>query len=223
MITQLDGSVALYSARNPEQELVSFSYYTISHIINPSLYYNLDDRLIFDKVQNSNGSSMVMIKQTNTNDYYRVEPGYVIGGEASLEIMSSTDAATYYSPTSAYVRDELSEAFLTSADYMGNHLSVSYKSTGGELTHSDVLDEIEVTDADGSLIRKIKFYITPYNDKTSLTKLDSVCISAPGAENRTYSFRYFYTSSVPSIYTTAVDHWGFLQEVNQVTRMRCLV
>lgn len=61
--------------------------------------------------------------------------------------MSSTDAATYYSPTSAYVRDELSEAFLTSADYMGNHLSVSYKSTGSGLTHSDVLDEIEVTDA----------------------------------------------------------------------------
>lgn len=200
---------SIYSARNPEQELVSFSYYTIPHIINPSLYYNLDDRLIFDKVQNSNGSSMVMIKQTNTNDYYRVEPGNTIGGEASLESMSSTDAATYYSPTSAYVRDELSEAFLTSADYMGNHLSVSYKSTGSGLTHSDVLDEIEVTDADGSLVRKIKFYITPYNNKTSLTKLDSVCISAPGAENRTYSFRYFYTSSVPSIYTTAVDHWGF--------------
>ena len=86
---------------------MSFSYYTIPHIINPSLYYNLDDRLIFDKVQNSNGSSMVMIKQTNTNDYYRVEPGNTIGGEASLESMSSTDAATYYSPTSAYVQDSV--------------------------------------------------------------------------------------------------------------------
>lgn len=200
---------SIYSARNPGQELVNFSYYTIPRITNPSAYYNLDDRLIFDKVQNSHGSSMVMIKQSNTNKYYRIEAGNTIGGEASLELMSSTDAATYYSPTSSYVRDELSEAFLTDADYMGNHLSVSYKSIGSELTHSDVLNEIEVTDAGGALVRKIKFYITPYNDKTSLTKLDSVCISAPGVESRTYSFRYFYTSSVPSIYTTAVDHWGF--------------
>lgn len=200
---------SIYSARNPEEELVSFSYYTLSGITNPSLYYNLDDKLIFDKVSDSRGSSMVMIKQGNSNDYYRVESGNVIGGEASLRSMSSAEATSYYSPASSYIWDELSEAFLTDVDYMGNHLSVSYKSTGSELTYSRVLDEIAVTDAEGSLVRKIKFYITPYNDKTSLTKLDSVCVSAPGAENRTHSFRYFSTFSVPSIYTTAVDHWGF--------------
>ena len=34
-------------------------------------------------------------------------------------------------------------------------------------------------------------------------------ISAPGAEDRVYRFGYKDSGSVPSIYTTAVDHWGF--------------
>lgn len=43
-----------------------------------------------------------------------------------------------------------------------------------------------------------------------MTKLDSVRISAPGVESQTYSFRYVGVNSVPSIYTKAVDHWGFM-------------
>lgn len=201
---------SIYSAKNPGQELMNFSYQTISKITNPSLYYNLDDRLIFDRRGGAYGGSMVMIKQTNSNEYYQINPGDSIGGEADWEWMSDADALTYYSPNSSHVRDQLSEAHLTSVDYMGNHLHVSYRGVGSGLTYSEVLDEITVTDANDSLTRKIKFYITPYNDKTSLTKLDSVCISAPGAEDRTYSFRYYYLSGVPSIYTTAVDHWGFI-------------
>lgn len=200
---------SIYSARNPQQELVNFSYRTTPHVINPNLYYNLDSKLIFDEISYSKTNSMVMIEQTNRNNYYRIEAGETAGGEASLDWISDTDAASYYSPTFSHIPDDLSVALLTDVNYMGNHVTVSYKDIGSGVTHNEALDEIKVTDANGTLIRKIKFYITAYNNKTSLTKLDSVCISAPGAEDRTYAFRYFNTSIVPSIYTTAVDHWGF--------------
>ena len=59
------------------------------------------------------------------------------------------------------------------------------------------------------LVRTIRFYITPYNDNTSLTKLDSVRISSPGVEDRVWSFDYGDVRRVPSIYTISVDHWGF--------------
>ena len=68
---------------------------------------------------------------------------------------------------------------------------------------------MEVTDLKGNIIRTIEFFINPYNNKTSLTKLDSVRIAAPDVETKVYAFHYKDTYQVPSIYTTAVDHWGF--------------
>lgn len=201
---------SIYSARNPGQELMNFSYQIIPRVQNPNRFYNLNDKLIFDDISTSGGDrSMVMITQKTRGDYYRIKAAGTNGGEAVLEIMSDTEKMTYYSPTASYLPDDISLAYLTDADYMGNHLSVSYKDIGSSTTHSKVLDEIIVTDVNNSQVRKIKFYITPYNHRTSLSKLDSVCVSAPGVEDRTYSFRYTSEFNVPSIYTTAVDHWGF--------------
>ena len=104
----------------------------------------------------------------------------------------------------------MSTTRLTQVNFMGNRLSVSYKAVGEVPNNTSVLDKMQVTDENGELVRTINFYVTPYNGKTSLTKLDSVRISAPGVESQTYSFRYVGVNSVPSIYTKAVDHWGFM-------------
>ena len=103
----------------------------------------------------------------------------------------------------------MSTTRLAQVNFMGNRLSVSYKAVGEVPNNTSVLDKMQVTDENGEVVRTITFYVTPYNGKTSLTKLDSVRISAPGAESQTYSFRYVGVNSVPSIYTKAVDHWGF--------------
>ncbi|WP_148098080.1 hypothetical protein [Bacteroides faecalis] len=46
-------------------------------------------------------------------------------------------------------------------------------------------------DENNVLVRTIKFFITPYNKGTSLTKLDSVRISTPGVDNHIYKFQLY--------------------------------
>ena len=66
-----------------------------------------------------------------------------------------------------------------------------------------------VSDAEGNQIRYIQFFTSPYNVETKLTKLDSVRISAPGSQPRTYRFDYYWSASVPNRDTRGIDHWGF--------------
>lgn len=201
---------AIYSARHREQQLVSFSYLSPEKHSNPSEYYNLDGQLVF-KEKDRPVREMLLI---DGSSYYRISPSdtYSSSGirEARLETISREDAGIGVSEPSHYTAGDITMAFLSEVNFLGNSLSVNYKRVGsGNTTSSTVLDEIEVRDKKGILVRNIKFYITPYNSKTSLTKLDSVCISSPGVEKRVWSFDYKGSNNVPSIYTTSVDHWGF--------------
>ena len=201
---------SIRSARNPGQELVSFAYRTLPHYIHPNTFYNLNDKLIFDRKSEGNTHEVIMIEQ-NDNRYYRLLSNDPTSGskEPIREMILPSETPINYTPTFSYITGDISVAQLQEVSFKGNKLSVSYKSAGMSPNDTDVFDKIEVRDENNVLVRTIRFFITPYNGKTSLTKLDSIRISAPGVEDRTYKFHYTDTDNVPSIYTTAVDHWGF--------------
>lgn len=202
---------SICSARHPEQQLVSFSYLSPVHFTNPSSYYNLNGQLIFKAIDQPNRETLLV----DGTSCYRVCPpdDYQFSEEikeARLESISRDEAGVGFSEPSHYAVGDIEAAFVSGVDFLDNHLSVSYKRVGRDgATYSTVLDEMKVKDRDGMLVRAIKFYITPYNDNTSLTKLDSVRISSPGVEDRVWVFDYGDVRRVPSIYTTSVDHWGF--------------
>lgn len=181
------------------------------HFTNPSSYYNLNGQLIFKAIDQPNRETLLV----DGSSYYRVCPpeDYQFSEEikeARLESITREEAGVGFSEPSHYTVGDIEAAFVSGVDFLDNHLSVSYKRVGRDgATYSTVLDEMEVKDGDGMLVRTIKFYITPYNDNTSLTKLDSVRISSSGVEDRVWSFDYGDVRRVPSIYTTSVDHWGF--------------
>ncbi|MDR2562416.1 MAG: hypothetical protein LBC98_00565 [Prevotellaceae bacterium] len=206
---------SIRSSRNTANTLVSFRYQTIRNVANPATYYNLDRKLIINHSQPFNsGTAAFLIEQDElSNKYYKVNYSIAQGNntvyDATLQPTTQSAAGVYYPVNSRHVLDNMTLVRLTGVDFFGNSLSVSYKSVGQVPYNETVIDKMEVRDEAGALIRTIAFYISPYNAYTSLTKLDSVKISAPGAESRVYSFAYNASSNVPSIYTTAVDHWGF--------------
>jgi hypothetical protein len=89
--------------------------------------------------------------------------------------------------------------------FNGHTVHFGYNSHEGE----DYVSEMTVTDAGGTQIRRIQFFITKYHEYTEQTKLDSVRISAPDCETRTYRFDYYYKTLVSNRESRAIDHWGF--------------
>lgn len=71
------------------------------------------------------------------------------------------------------------------------------------------LQSIEVYDKANNLIKKINFYITPYNENTPLTKLNSITIEGQDTELASYVFEYNAIAGVPDLATKGVDHWGY--------------
>lgn len=198
----------IYSARNNEQ-LASFSYRIDNNLPNPNEFYNLDEKLIFVS-RNDRDEKVIMIDQ-NSDNYYELTANNDddTNPEPHRRVILPSDLDINYSPNSSYISGRVSRAWLDEMSFMGNNLNVYYTTTGKVPNNTDIYDRIEVTDEEGKMVRLIKFYITPYNPNTSLSKLDSVRISAPGVEDRIYRFSYYNPLSVPSIYTTRVDHWGF--------------
>lgn len=202
---------SICSARYPEQQLASFTYLSPMYFPNPSVYYNLNGQLIFKDIDQPNRQTLLI----DGTSCYRVcvpEDAHSSKelGEARLESISREEAGVGFSEPSYYTGGDIEAAFVSGVDFLDNHLSVNYKRVDSDgVTYSTVLDKIKVTDGGGKPVRTIEFYITPYNENTSLTKLDSVRISSPGVEDRVWAFDYDDARRVPSIYTKSVDHWGF--------------
>lgn len=206
------------SIRSPRKvnPLVTFDYTTTRSRMHPNAYFNLDGRVIINDIENSSPYVILSKQQTSNCQHYRVEPVSISSGTWSTKLtgVSESSAGVHYPSNSSYINEFAIESRLEKVHFFGNTLSVSYAETGSSLTHSDVYKKMEVTDLKGNVIRTIEFFITPYNSATSLTCLDSVRISAPDVETKVYAFRYKNSYQVPSIYTTAVDHWGFCNSAN---------
>lgn len=197
----------IYSPRSGGA-LATFSYDTQLFLSNPNEFYNLNDQLIFVS-RDDNDDEVIMIDQNNGNYYELTANSSGENAEPHRRVILPSETETNYTPSPHYLPGEVTLSRLQEVRFKGNKLNVYYGATGEVPNNSDVYDRIEVRNEDGELVRLIKFHITPYNDNTSLTKLDSVVISAPGTKDRIYRFAYYDSYAVPSIYTTNVDHWGF--------------
>lgn len=203
--------------RSPHKDnpLVTFQYSSTPNVMNPNSFYNMTSKLIINERNISGSNPEIILTEQNIyrNNHYKVTAPFSMGDvepyNAELVSISEQTARVHYPNADRFVSGYMNLVQLEEVNFMGNKLTMYYKASGSPTTYSKVVDRIEVTDENGNLVRNIKFSITPYNSRTSLTKLDTVSISAPGAETRTYSFRYDSESSVPSVYTVAVDHWGF--------------
>lgn len=204
---------SIWSPNNSNKALVEFSYLTDENTLPPSRYYNLDNKAIVGfMTYGDTRKNIFTLQTTNQNKHYAIDypSGYVSGiPDANLRSISESEAGVNYPLKNTYVEMDWTLARVSEVTFMGNRLSVSYKSVGAVPNNRNVFDEITVKDKDGITIRTIKFHISPYNSATSLTKLDSVVISAPGAESRKFAFGYNDPYNVPSVYTVSVDHWGF--------------
>lgn len=211
---------SIQSARNPEQTLVRFSYHKDPIRFSSDNYQSgMTDKIQINTRRNMSGSwENILTRQTSYPSHYYIYPSSWSSGTNDLALVPTPDPnPVSYSGDGSLTSKIVTTRYLTEATFMGNRLTVSHKSVGIVPNNTEVLDEILVTDKNENLVRKIKFHITPYNPRTSLTKLDSVVISAPGVESRTYAFAYQNAFSVPSIYTKAIDHWGFCNGPNDNT------
>lgn len=206
--------------RSPRQvaPLVTFNYSNRVNYIDPGSYFNLDSKVVINQKSGRDGQVMLTKQVNNLNLHYRVGTSYSMGDvepyATTLTSVSESQAGVHYPLISRYITGRMTECRLESVDFFGNTLSVTYGSTGASPNNTEVYRRLDVTNNRGEKVRSIEFFITPYNNATSLTKLDSVRISAPGAENKVYSFRYNNPHGVPSIYTVSVDHWGFCNGAN---------
>lgn len=202
---------SIKSARDPSRTLASFSYHTNPNEDAPKDSYNLNDKVIIATTRKDSHIRNTLTDQrssvTTNSTRYDIFKG--TGGDALLVPMPDPGEAVGYLNTGFFTSNRISTAYLSTVNFSGNTLSVYYKWVGNNPNKSEVLDAIEVRDTDGIITRTIKFHITPYNANTTLTKLDSIVISAPGVESRTYAFAYHNAYSVPSVLTKGVDHWGF--------------
>lgn len=200
---------AIRSPQHPNRS-VTFEYRTEKINTSPSAYFNMDSRIIINSAGGSKPGLLLCKQSSGINEHFRVD---ALAGTSPYPIkltsITAMEAGIDYPSVSSYVPKQGIEARLEKVNFYGNTLTVSYKFSGAEISGGNQYDKIEVTDRNGNILRTIKFDISLYNGSTSLTKLDAVHISAPGMETKTYKFEYKDCANVPSIYTTAIDHWGY--------------
>lgn len=203
---------SIHSPHDENSPLISFEYNRSLKMMNPSNYYNLNDRVTINFKGHDKKTILTEQSAYGDNHYEITEDPWASQGEASLRSIDKSEAGVNYPSISRHSTDDMTYSLLSQINFKGNKMLISYKASGDNdrnRSSMPAINEIEIRDEDEMLIRSIKFFITPYNKNSSLTKLDSVRISVPRAETRTYSFLYNSSFAVPSIYTEAVDHWGF--------------
>lgn len=205
---------SIWSPQNLLTPLVTFGYGAPLRTTGLSALYNLDNKVIG---ASSASYPYIMVEQSvNTNKCFIISAPNSTGTGIQDAVVSSSksegEVGVNYPIISRYVKDDIYITRLYEVLFQGNRLDLSYNGVGVIPNNSSALEKIEVTDEKGTIVKTIKFYVTPYNRNTSLTKLDSVVISAPGVEPQKYAFNYYDTGNVPSIYTVAIDHWGFCND-----------
>lgn len=155
----------------------------------------------------SPGNYRLISKQGATTYYYRIE-----NGEA--RVAGSYSNFEEYIVSSPYFATSVHERKLKSIQFDDG--TVSFEQNNGVN-----LSTITVKSKRGEIIRKVQFYITRYNEKTSLTKLDSIVITSGSTplERQVYSFQYKMPGNVQSEASYAMDHWGYYNGENGKNRL----
>ncbi len=155
----------------------------------------------------SPGNYRLISKQGATTYYYRIE-----NGEA--RVAGSYSNFEEYLVPSPYFATSVQERKLNSIQFDDGSISFVQ---GGDMN----LSTITVKSKSGEIIRKVQFYITRYNEKTSLTKLDSIVVTSGRTplERQVYSFQYKMPYNVQSEASYAMDHWGYYNGENVRNRL----
>lgn len=162
--------------------------------------YNLSDYVVIED-QRYGGENPVCY--TKKNNY--IEKRYITSN--GLDHINTVYNSYTFTTPSRYRSDMLKSRLIECISFDNGSATFEYVDNWN-------LGNIEVRNNAHELIKRIDFFITPYNSYTSLTKLDSVVISAPNTQSRTYSFIYNDTNNVPYMDTKAIDHWGFANGEN---------
>jgi hypothetical protein len=152
-------------------------------------------------------NDMVIIEEPdlpNGYTYLIKNDGYVTTTQKWVGVNQLLPASSdLYSLSQGHTTSRVERRGVESILFNGHQMTFHYDNAKQDLT------QIFVTTADGKQIRNIEFFVTPYSEHTLLTKLDSVRISAPNCEVRTYRFDYYDPAMVPNLDTRNIDHWGF--------------
>ncbi|WP_455497486.1 sugar-binding protein [Coprobacter sp.] len=127
-----------------------------------------------------------------------------INSDSTVSIGSSyVENQPYTVQKPYYYADHVKERKIQTINF--DHGSVTFN-----MDSHENLGEMIVKSKTGQVLKRIKFYVSPYNSSQYKTKLDSIVITdADGTQKKNYLFTYFHPLEVPSESSYAMDHWGY--------------
>lgn len=227
-LLEVEGRYSAFNLRDKDGYLYNFGgdnnyeYCAKSQEIDDRAYKT---RWLCNYIQSPNGmvaveftyAKMTDIIPFRFNESYILEDSIMGTGAGELPILTTPRGSYRVQPngslTPSGYRSNLQVSSRSTSDIIIHKALSNIKFNGGDVhfvNNGKSLNYFEVTDADGKLVRRVDFYIAPYNSQTSYTKLDSIRISAPGCTSRIYRFIYNGTQDVPGkdVYRK-VDYYGY--------------
>jgi len=126
-----------------------------------------------------------------------------INSDGTVSIGSSYVGDQPYRVQSPYHADYIKERKIKTINFDHGSVTFNMDSQGN-------LGEMIVKSKTGQVIKRIKFYVSPYNSSPYKTKLDSIAITDAGeTKKKYYRFTYFKPENVPDEASYAMDHWGY--------------
>ena len=136
-----------------------------------------------------------------------------INSDGTVSIGASYTGDQPYRVQSPYYADYIKERKIKTINF--DHGSVSF-----DMDSQGNLGEMIVKSKTGQVIKRIKFYVSPYNSSPYKTKLDSIAITDAGeTKKKYYRFTYFKPENVPDEASYAMDHWGYYNGRQKNTRV----
>ena len=160
---------AIYSALHEGQELVTFSYGPSVTYLHPDQYYSLKGRLVFTQTGTGYDTRTYLTRHYVEDTHGILEPS--TGDGVTLEsrpLGYDGRPPLLFTPPAGFTGREVSRQRLTGAAWFGLRLRLTYRTVGRGLYAQEALDSMAVTGPDGRTLRTVRFYISPYSDRTSL-------------------------------------------------------
>lgn len=190
---------------------------------------NYSTRWLCKKMSSESTKASIMFSYSNTfrtyylntsypSNYVAMEDGYgyrlilkqgstilngTINNDGTVNFRyDGTDSPTF-TVRNPYFADHVKERKIKTINF--DHGSVTFN-----MDSHENLGEMIVKSKTGQVLKRIKFYVSPYNSSQYKTKLDSIAITdANETEKKFYRFNYFNPQNVPDEASYAMDHWGY--------------